>query len=215
MTNEKNVFYEKLGARVCASLMERGIDAFYSPNRSGACDRIAAMIPAGSVVGLGGSVTLIESGLLDRLRALDVRLLDRYREGVASEEVAAMRLSGLTSDVFIASVNAVTTDGRLISEDGLGNRVASMIFGPKKVFLIVGVNKVVHSLEEGLARIKQVAAPMNSLRFNADTPCARTGLCDDPACRPPNRICGQIAIIESNMQPGRITVSLVGEPLGF
>ena len=215
MADPKESFYEKVGALVCENLAKRGIEGIYVKNRAEACDHIAAMIPEGALIGLGGSVTLEESGLMDRLRGMNVRLLDRYRAGVTREEISEMRHQGLSSDVFLASVNAITVDGKLVSEDGLGNRVACMIFGPKKVILIVGINKIVHSVEAGVARIKQVVAPMNSLRFSADTPCARTGLCDDAACRPPARICSQIAIIENNSIEGRMTVVLVGEPLGF
>lgn len=215
MSELKDVFHEKLAARVIEGLESRGIRSVYAKTREEACERIAKMVPPGAVVGLGGSVTLEESGLLVRLRGMNVQLLDRYAEGVAKEQIAEMRVRGLTSDVFISSVNAVTTNGILISEDGLGNRVASMIFGPRKVIIIAGVNKIVHSVADGLARIKQVCAPMNSLRFGADTPCARTGVCDDAGCRPPERICGQIGIVESCMTEDRIHVVLVGEALGF
>ena len=173
------------------------------------------MVPDGSLVGLGGSVTLVESGLMDALRARNLRLLDRYQDGLTSQQIYDMRIQGLTSDVFLASANAVTRDGRIVNQDGLGNRVASMVFGPKKVILLAGATKIVPSLEDAISRIKNVAAPFNSIRFHADTICSRTGFCDDANCHPPARICSQLVIIENNAIPGRMNVVFVGEDLGY
>ena len=93
--------------------------------------------------------------------------------------------------------------------------MAAIMFGPEKVILMVGMNKLVQSVEDGMRRIKNIAALFNSIRFGVDTPCARTGFCDDENCAPPERICSQIAIIENSMVKARITVVLVGESLGF
>ncbi len=211
----RKTIYEKQAAGVVENLRKRNMDAAYFPECGPAVEHICGLIPKGSLVGFGGSATVVDSGLVDAIRKLDVRLLDRYRENVPAEEMAEMRIRGMSADVLIASCNAITKDGKLISEDGLGNRVAGMIFGPKKVILMVGMNKLVQDVGEGMARIKSVCAPMNSVRFGADTPCARTGFCDDANCLPPSRICGQIAIIEGNLVDSRITVVLVGEILGF
>jgi hypothetical protein len=126
-----------------------------------------------------------------------------------------MRREGLLSDVYIASSNAVTADGKLVNQDGVGNRVAAMIYGPKKVILLVGMNKVVRTVEDAVARIKTVAGPMDAIRVEKNTPCSKLGFCTDPNCYPPNRICSQLVIIESSLFPERITVVLVGEELGY
>jgi hypothetical protein len=146
---------------------------------------------------------------------MKIKLLDRYREGITNEEVEEILRQGVNADVLITSSSAVTAEGKLVNEDGRGNRVAGMIFGPKKVIFLVGANKIVPTVEEGLSRIKNVAAPLNCIRLGADTPCARTGFCDDAACHAPQRICSQIVIIESNRVKDRLTVVLVGEELGF
>ena len=215
MTDPRKTIYERKAATVIKALAEQNIDAAYYDNARDAIAAICKMIPPGATVGLGGSTTVVESGLVDALRGLDINLLDRYRDGVTSQQQFDMRIQGLTSNVFIASCNAVTMDGKLVNEDGLGNRVACMIFGPEKVILMVGCNKIVRTVDEGIARIKNICAPLNSIRFNVDTPCSRLGFCDDSACRPPKRICSQIGIIESNAIAGRMNIVFVGEDLGF
>ena len=201
--------------RVIENLAKRNITGMYVDSCREACDAVRQMIPKNSLVGLGGSTTLIESGILNTLREMEIRLLDRYSEGISSAEIHEMRHKGLTADVFLASANAITLDGRLVNEDGIGNRVAAMCFGPPKVIIVAGVNKIVNDVEEGVRRIKTIAAPANCLRFGTDTPCSRTGVCDDDNCRPPTRICSQICIIENDFSPDRIHVILIGEELGF
>jgi hypothetical protein len=157
----------------------------------------------------------MQSGLLVALRSMNIELLDRYRPGISNDEAEQVLLRGMSADVLVASCNAITADGKLVNEDGRGNRVAGLIFGPRKVILLAGVNKIVHSVEDGLTRIKDIAAPMNCIRLGLDTPCARTGFCDDENCCSPARVCSQISIIESNRVKDRLNVFLVGEELGF
>ncbi len=211
----RSVIYEKQARHVIANLDRRNIEGHYFARRESAVEWICGAVPEGALVAFGGSVTVVESGLVDALRKLDLRLLDRYRDGVTKEEINKMRDQGVSADVLVASCNAITRDGKLVSEDGLGNRVGGMIFGPKKVILIIGMNKLVQSVEDGVRRIKEVAAPMNSIRFGVDTPCSKTGFCDDENCFPPARICNQLVVIESNGVDGRLVVVLVGEQLGF
>ncbi len=194
---------------------KRGIEGAYFDTSAEAVKAICAAIPAGALVGLGGSETVIESGLLDALRNMDIRLLDRYKPGVCKAEVDEMRLQGLLADVFIMSSNAVIADGRLVNIDGTGNRAAALIFGPKKVIVIAGMNKVASDLDSGIARARNSAAAANSLRVGVDTPCSHTGFCQDPHCHPPQRICCQTVVTEGSMVPGRILVILVNEELGY
>ncbi len=197
------------------NLEKRGIEGAFFETRAEAVKDICAVIPAGALVGLGGSETLIESGLLDALRNMDIRLLDRYRPGVGKTEVDEMRLQGQLADVFVMSSNAVSADGRLVNIDGTGNRVAALVFGPKRVVVIAGMNKVAADLETAFSRARNTAAAANSLRVGADTPCSHTGFCQDPHCHPPQRICCQLVITEAGMVPGRIRVVLVNEDLGY
>lgn len=211
----KEAIFKKQAEQIIRQMNRQGIEGLYFPDAASAVDAICRMIPTGSLVGLGGSVTVTQTGLIDALRKLDIRLLDRFREGVTVDEVDAMRHENLRADVFIAGSNAVTLDGKLVNMDGKGNRVAAMIFGPKKVILVMGMNKVVPTIMDAITRIKTVAAPFNAVRVKHHTPCAVTGVCQDPNCAPPNRICSQLVIIESNAVKDRITVVLIGEEYGF
>ena len=206
---------QRQAATLIKNLAKRGLEGVFVETAAEAVEEICAAVPAGAVVGLGGSETLIESGLLDALRRLDIRLLDRYREGVGKAEVDEMRRQGMLCDVYIMSSNAVTADGRLVNIDGTGNRVAALAFGPKRVIVLAGMNKVAPDLEVAIARARSVAAAATSLRVGADPPCSHTCFCQDPHCRPPNRICCQLVVTEACMTPGRIRVVLVNQDLGY
>lgn len=213
--DENKTVYKSQSEEIIKNLKKRNIDGTYFEKTEQAVASILKMIPDGSVVGLGGSESIIESGLVDALRKKDIRLLDRYKEGVGKEEVWEMRKQGMLADIYVASSNAVTLDGKLVNMDGIGNRVAAMIFGPDKVILLVGMNKVVKNVEEAVARIKNHVAPRNAIRVNIDTPCSKKGFCQEPHCMPPHRICSQLVILESSMFPDRIKLFLVGEELGY
>jgi len=207
--------YKNQAEQIIKNLKKRNMNGHYCETSQEAVKAICRMIPEDALVGLGGSMTIIETGLVDDLRKMNIRLLDRYREDVTPEQVNDMRMEGLHSDIYIASSNAITSDGKLVNEDGVGNRVAAMIYGPEKVILMVGMNKAVNTLEDAITRIKNTAAPINAVRVQKDTPCSKLGFCNDPHCHPPHRICSQLVIIESNPEPDRITVILVGEELGY
>jgi hypothetical protein len=211
----KQEIFRKKAETAIVNLRKRSMVAAYVKNAKEAVDAVCKMIPDGSVVALGGSVTVMQTGLLDALRGMNIKLLDRYRPGITNEEVEEMVLRGMTADVLVTSTNAVTADGKLVNEDGKGNRVAAMIFGPRKVIVIAGINKLVGTVEDGLKRIKEIAAPLNCIRLGVDTPCARTGFCVDDECHAPARLCSQITIIESNRIKDRLHVLIVGEELGY
>jgi len=211
----KKMTYKNQAEQIIKNLKKRNMNGHYCETSQEAVKAICRMIPEDALVGLGGSMTIIETGLVDDLRKMNIRLLDRYREDVTPEQVNDMRMEGLHSDIYIASSNAITSDGKLVNEDGVGNRVAAMIYGPEKVILMVGMNKAVNTLEDAITRIKNTAAPINAVRVQKDTPCSKLGFCNDPHCHPPHRICSQLVIIESNPEPDRITVILVGEELGY
>jgi len=211
----KEKIYRRKAERIINNLKKKNMSGVYFETSAEAVQAICNLIPEGSLVGLGGSETILESGLVAALRKMNIRLLDRYKDGVSKEEVNRMRREGLLSDVFIASCNAITATGKIVNQDGIGNRVASIIYGPKKVILMVGMNKAVDTVDDAIARIKNIAAPLDAIRVNVKTPCSEAGFCNDPYCFPPNRICSQLVIIESSMIPERITVVLVGEELGY
>jgi hypothetical protein len=207
-------YREKLAKHLIKQLTKRRMEASYAPTAARAREEIIAMIPAGSTVSRCGSMSLVEMGLWDELaKKPGVVVIDPFVPGLTPEEAQALRLKGLNVQFMIASTNALTLDGRLVNLDATGNRVAAMCFGPKKVILAVGLNKVVPDLDAAIARVKHQAAPINAIRVDRETPCRETGLCHD--CQSPARICNMWLIIEGQVQDSRIHVKLVGEDLGY
>ena len=174
-------------------------------------------IAPGSVVAFGGSMTLVESGALDILREWNengrITLLDRGKPGLSQEEIDDLLRRSFFADVYLASVNALTEDGYLYNVDGNGNRVAAMIFGPKKVLVIAGTNKLVTDREDAVERVRQIAAPKNAKRLHRDTPCSKTGHCCD--CLHPERICCSYTFFGMQRDKNRMHVILIDEVLGY
>jgi hypothetical protein len=205
---------EKAARNIIEHLEKRRMEGSYASSAAQARDEILAMIPEQAVVYRGGSTTTTAMGLWEKLAERPgVKIIDPYEPSLTPEEAIELRRQGLLADVMIASSNAITLDGRLVNLDGTGNRVAGMSFGPKKVILVVGMNKVTSDLESAMERVKHYAAPVNAVRVGYKTPCAESGLCID--CRSPQRICNMWSIIEGHMAKGRIHVKLVGENLGY
>ena len=199
---------------IIKKLEKRRMEGSYAATAEQAVNEVAAMISPNSQVFRCGSMSVVYSGLWEKIKGIaGVKLFDPYLPDLTPAESLDVRRQGLSADVMIASSNAVTLDGRLVNLDGMGNRVAAMAFGPKKVILLVGMNKVCGTLEAALDRVKHYAAPVNAMRLGLDTPCAKTGLCAD--CRAPKRICQIWSVIEGQMIEGRIHVKLVGEDLGY
>ena len=199
-----------------SSLKKNGFEAHYSPTSEKAVSKVLDIVPEGAVVGIGGSVTLREMGLLKALGERVFELADHWearRRGAPRDEVMRIRRLHLNSDVFITSTNAVTETGELVNIDGTGQRVAAMIFGPKKVVVVAGVNKIVGDLEEGLWRANNIASPMNAKRLNRGTPCTVTGECED--CDSPERICNITTLIHRRPRDTDVIVIIVGEELGY
>jgi hypothetical protein len=214
MDSHQILYREKLAEHLIKQLTKRRMEASYAPTAAQAREEIIAMIPAGATVSRCGSMSLVEMGLWPALaQKPGVRIIDPFTPGLTPEESFARRRQGLTADYMIASCNAITLDGRLVNLDATGNRVAAMCFGPQKVILAVGLNKVAPDLDSAMLRVKHYAAPINAIRVNMATPCGETGLCLD--CRSPQRICNMWLIIEGHLLENRIHVKLVGEDLGY
>lgn len=203
-----------VAAKIIKNLEKRRMSGSFAENGASAREEILAMIPKGATVYRCGSMTATGIGLWEAVAALpQVTLIDPYHGGLSLEDGLELRRQGLTADVMIAGTNAITLDGRLVNLDGMGNRVAAMAFGPRKVILLVGMNKVVSDLESAMARVKHYAAPVNNIRYKLNNPCVETGICSD--CKSPQRICNMWSIIEGHMIENRIHVKLVGEDLGY
>ncbi|MEM1525390.1 MAG: lactate utilization protein [Nitrososphaerales archaeon] len=208
-------YYEKIVETTIKNLIKNGFDAFYVSTKDEALKKILDMVPIEAKVGVGGSLTLREMGLIEILTKRGNSVAETWQPNLSKEVELEMRRKHLTSDVFISSTNAITMDGKLVNIDGTGNRVAAMIFGPKKVIIVASVNKIVKDVDEGIERVRNVAAPMNAKRYNKKTPCAITGLCDEKNCELPDRICKIITIIERRPTNTDTTIILVGEALGY
>lgn len=201
-------------------LQQNNIPAIYVRNKKEAFDRVMSMIPEGSVVGFGDSLTIRQIGLVDALEHGSYTFLNPWNRGVTTEENIRLKKRALTADVFVTGTNAVTLDGKIVNTDGHGNRVAAMLFGPSKVIIVIGINKIVQDLEAALERIRNEAAPLNVKRhpeFDPMPPCGTTGVCSD--CTSPWRICNKTIIIERQFDNDKykpsIAVVIVGESLGI
>lgn len=210
--NPVNEYYEKQAAVIVRALNKRHMDAFYCPDRASAVQKAMSLIPDGSTVGYGGSVTLKQCGMIDALRQANVCLLDRSL-AQTPQEVSDIYHKIMGADYFLMSSNAITLDGQLVNIDGTGNRVAALIYGPSHVILMVGMNKVASNVEAAIDRVHNIAAPPNAMRLSMKTPCQATGVCAD--CTSPDCICAQTVITRYSRIAGRITVILIGEALGY
>ncbi len=231
ISQEKAWFYEKRATTVIKNLQKGNINGQYVLNRQEALTTIMEMIPPGAVVARADSISLDQMGVIPELikrnqnRIIDP--LERDADGffVIAEQEQRWRMvrETFSADIFLVGTNAITLDGKLVNVDGWGNRVSAMIFGPEKVIVAVGVNKIVKDVNEALERIHHFAAPMNAKRHYlkhhreefSDLPCVRTGRCVD--CSHGSRICRYTVIIEGIRvwEKGRINVVLVGEELGI
>jgi hypothetical protein len=214
MDEHQMVWNEKVAEDIIKHLEKRRMAGSYAPTAAQATKEIVGMIPEGAIVFRCGTMTAVGMGLWDAIdKVPGVEVINPYEEGIPPEEGLERRRKGMTADVMIASTNAITLDGKLVNLDGMGNRVAAITFGPKKVILVVGMNKVAPDLESAMARVKHYAAPVNNIRLGLKNPCVETGLCSD--CKTPQRICNMWGIIEGHMIKDRVHVKLVGEVLGY
>ena len=200
-------------SRLMQQLENRNISAYYAADRQQALEVVKGLIPEGCSVAAGGSQTLKQVGILDYVKAGNFTYFDRSVPDMTPQQKKAVERAGLTVDVFLSSTNALTEDGKLFNIDGCGNRVAPMLFGPDSVIIVAGVNKIVKTEQEAEWRVRNVAAPPNTVRLNKKTPCAVTGRCAD--CNSPDRICNEFVWIVRQRDKGRMKVVIVGESLGF
>ena len=203
---------ELFAQRMIKSLNRRNMDAFYCPTSAGAIAKVMELMPQGSTVSWGGSMTLRDMGLTRALHD-DGRyiLLDRDR-AVDRAEAVEIYLQAFRADYYLSSANAITEDGVIVNIDGNGNRVAAITFGPSHVIFVIGLNKVTQTVDAALARARSTAGPINTARFDISTPCKADGVCHN--CNSPECICNHIHFLR-NSPRRRHTVVLVGEPLGY
>ncbi len=205
--------HETLGKKTVAALEKNKFKAAYFPDRADAVAHLLSLVPDGSSVGLGGSETSHALQLREKLTQKGCTLLDHHKPGLSKEEVLKVRRQQLTSDVFISSTNALTLNGELVNVDGTGNRVGAMAFGPGRVIIVTGTNKIVEDLDAAQKRIELIAGPVNNKRLNKPNPCVKTGQCMD--CQGEGRICNVTTIMRRRPHLTDIHVIIIGEELGY
>ncbi len=165
-------------------------------------------------VAFGGSMTLVSSGVVDQLnKNKSLKVISPNAPGISDEEKYELRRQGLLADLYLTGTNAVTANGELINLDMIGNRIAALTFGPKKVVVLMGRNKLVPDVESAMIRIKEFTAPANSMRLDFKTPCVKTAGCMD--CKGSQRICNTWTITEKSFPKKRVTVILINEDIGL
>jgi len=208
----KQQFYHKRGQVLVKNLQSRHFEAYYCETKDDALSKALELIPKGASVGWGGALSAQQIGLMDALSTPEYHAIDRDKAKSPEEREQAMR-DCFSVDFFITGANGISLDGQMVNVDGNGNRVGAIIYGPKHVLVIAGMNKVVNTVDDALHRARTIAAPLNKQRFPNGTPCDATGSCAD--CKAEGSICNQVVITRNCRPAGRIKFILVGEDLGF
>lgn len=212
---DKNIFWyiENQIEKTINALEKRNMKGIFVKDEQELLQVLGTLIQEHSIVGVGDSATLSETGVLDFLRKGNYDFLDKYRDGITREEKKQIYIQNFSADTFLCSTNALTENGELYNIDGNGSRVAPMIYGPKQVIIVAGMNKLVRNIEEAERRVRNYAAPIDAKRLEKDTPCTKLGHCVD--CKSPNRICNDFVTITGQFVKDRIKVILVAKSLGY
>lgn len=197
---------------IIENLEKRGMEGYFFENSASCTDAILASIPEGSSISWGGSASVKESGLMEKIKGGNYELIDFFSTSDPGER-KKLYARAVLADYYLMSSNAVTFDGELINIDGRGNRVACLIHGPENVIMVVGMNKIVSDVNAGIDRARNFAAPPNAKRLTRQTPCYATGRCGD--CLSPDCMCNQIVITRRSGIKGRIKVYFIAEDLGY
>ncbi len=202
----------RLSHKMIKNLEKRNFEAYYCPTSLEAIKKVNELIPDGSSVTWGGSMTIRDMGLTKSLHERNLKVLDR---DLASdrEQIEKIYREAFSFDYYLSSVNAISEDGVIVNIDGNGNRVAAITYGPKHVIFIVGLNKVTSDVKSALARARSTASPINAARFDIKTPCQVDGICHN--CNSEDSICNYIHFMRNSHPKKRHIVILVGEDLGY
>ncbi|MGB4590200.1 MAG: lactate utilization protein [Clostridiaceae bacterium] len=213
MDQHLNNLYQRKIEQVIVNLEKNNMKGTFIKDRESLINYMDEQIKDNATVAVGGSQTLFELDLINYIRNRNVEFFDRYEEGLSPQAVKNVFRKSFMADVYLTSTNALTSEGYLYSVDGTGNRVAATLYGPDKVYVIVGINKLVGSVEEAVARVEEKAAPANCTRLNRNTPCVKMGSCVD--CKVPERICNEYTLIKRQGVKDRIEVLILPFELGY
>lgn len=203
---------ERLGQALIKKLQQRHYDAYYVRDAEGLRTKVKELIPEGSSISWGGSMSIRDTGVTAMLKQGNYHVYDRD-DVTSPEEKLQIYRQTFACDFYLAGINAMSEDGVIVNIDGNGNRVAAITWGPEHVILVAGINKVCRDVDSAVKRARSVAAPTNMTRFDFNTPCQHDGLCHD--CKSPNSICNYISIMRMSHPAHRHIVIIVGEPLGY
>ena len=212
MEQATRALFDKRGEVLVKALQKRHFEAYYCASKDEALKQVLALIPEGSTVGWGGAVSAAQVGVQEAVHAGNYNVIDRDQFSDPAEKLRCMR-ECFNADYFITGANAISLDGQMVNIDGNGNRVGMIVYGPKNIIVVAGMNKVCPSVEDAVKRARTIAAPMNQQRFGLPNPCSCTGVCGN--CLNETSICNQILITRNCKPAGRIKFVLVGEELGF
>ena len=212
MDDHKREYHRTLAQTLIKKFARRGMDAVYCETAEDAKNAVLELMPEGSSVTWGGSMSLVEAGVLDAVCAGNYEVIDRQDKG-PGEDPRIMLSKQMLADYFLMSTNAFTRDGELVNIDGMGTRLCFLVAGPAHVIVVASMNKMTRDVPSALQRIHDQATPPNCVRLSIPTPCAATGVCGD--CHGNTTICCQEVITRHSREPHRITVVLVGEELGY
>lgn len=199
--------------RTIKALEKNNMNGYLVENEEELIDKIKEIVSEGSMVACGGSMSLFETGVINHLRSNRYRFLDRYKEGLTKEELVKIYKEAFFADAYFSSSNAITEDGQLYNVDGNGNRVAALLYGPEKVIIICGINKIVPTLEDAIKRNETISAPANAKRLNKNTPCTKVGYCMN--CNSKERICSEYTVIKRQSIKERIHVIFLNKEIGY
>lgn len=212
---DKNIIWvnEKRIEKTIKALERNNMNGYLAKDKNDIINIIKELVDEKSLVACGGSMTLFETGIIDLLRSGRYNFLDRYEENLSPQEMKEIFRKSFCADAYFTSTNAITEEGELYNVDGMGNRVAAMLYGPDKVIVVCGVNKIVKNIDEAINRNKIVSAPANAKRLNTKTPCKEVGYCMD--CSSSERICCEYTIIKKQRIPNRIHIIFINESFGY
>lgn len=212
LSNPRKTAFAATAKTIIKNLQRNNMEGYFCETSEQARELVASLVPQGSSVAWGGTETFKETGVKDMLEAGDYVMLDRAK-AATPEEQRAVYLQHFDSDYFFMSSNAITHKGELVNIDGNSNRLACLLHGPRHVIVLVGINKVVKDVEEGLKRVRTMACPPNAARLHTGTPCETMGVCGN--CHEAGCMCCNIVVTRHSRHTGRIKVILIAEDLGF
>ncbi len=216
-SKESDTYREWLGSKLAEkclnNLKKHGFDACFVPATEDARLVILEMVSGYDTFGFGGSDTTRSLKIIEALKRKKKTIYDHWQAGLTKEQDLKIRLQQGRCDCFFCSANAVSATGEIVNMDGIGNRNNSMTFGPKKVVIVVGINKLTPDLESAIARVRNIAAPMRAKSLGLQTPCAETGVCND--CNAPQRICRITTILHRKPMQTDVSVIIVNQVMGY